>query len=430
LLPACRSLPAAKTPAPRGPTLPGGLEVRGPRFFRDNKPFFISGFNYWSPMTMVARESGEAGWDQFRRDLDGMQAAGMNTLRIMGATEGPDTEPLRIVPTLQPSPGQYDPKQVAALLRVIGELEQRKLYAIVILNNFWHWSGGMAQYLAWAGGGAIPYPPPAPGGSWDRFQNHNGGFYSNKQATQTFAQLIKFLVPQLKSSPAVIWELANEPRGMNNISAYRQWIDETASLIKTLAPSQLVTTGSEGLTANPRQAGMDLVKDHESPNIDFITFHMWAQNWGWVKAPNIAHGFPKAMELARKYITNHATLAGKVDKPLLLEEFGFPRDEGSFDPGAATTLRDKYFEMVYGLVHSSLASTPMAGIMPWAWAGDTRPPRPGEFWKPGDPFVGDPPHEEQGWYSVYTTDSTMKIIKEWSARITSHGTAASPAPAA
>ena len=41
-----------------------------------------------------------------------------------------------------------------------------------------------------------------------------------------------------------------------------------------------------------------------------------------------------------------------------------------------SALRDKYFEMVYGLVHSSLAGTPMAGIMPWAWAGDTRPPRP------------------------------------------------------
>ena len=68
---------------------------------------------------------------------------------------------------------------------------------------------------------------------------------------------------------------------------------------------------------------------------------------------------------------------------------------------------------------------PMAGIMPWAWAGDARPPRPGEFWKPGDPFIGDPPHEEQGWYSVYTPDSTVKLIRDWSAKIrSSSGTVA------
>jgi mannan endo-1,4-beta-mannosidase len=398
------------------PGLPGGLEVKGTRFYRDGKPFFVSGFNYWAPMTL-ARDGNAAGWDQVRRDLDGLQAAGINMLRIMAATEGPDSEPQRIVPSLQPALGQYDPAGVAGLVKLVGELEQRKLLAILTLNNFWQWSGGMAQYLAWAGKGAIPYPPPAPGGSWDRFQHFSGGFYTNDAAKQGYLAFVSFIVPKLKASPVVIWELCNEARGMRNVGAYRKWIDETAGLIHQLAPGQLVTTGSEGQTASPSYAGLDTVKDHQSANIDFITCHMWAQNWGWVKKENVASGFPKAKALAEKYVATHAEMAVKVGKPILLEEFGFPRDGASFDPGSPVAMRDEYFDMVYAQVHGLMEKTPMAGIMPWAWAGDSKPPRPGQFWKPGDPFVGDPPHEEQGWYSVYTGDSTLQLIKKWSAQI-------------
>jgi mannan endo-1,4-beta-mannosidase len=314
--------------------------------------------------------------------------------------------------------GQYDPAGIGGVMRFAEEVQKRGLYTIVMLNNFWQWSGGFAQYLSWAGAGPIPYPPPAPNGNWDRFQHFAGTFYLNAKATAAFEAYIKFLVPKLSGNPVVIWELANEPRGMNNVGAYHKWIDTTARLIKSLAPSQLVTTGSEGLTQWPRSSGLDVVEDHKSAAIDFICFHMWAANWSWVNKNNLAGGYPKALERAKKYVNEHATLAAKVGKPILLEEFGFPRDGGSYDPKAPVTLRDQYFNEVYGLVQSLLPATPMAGIMPWAWAGDSRPPRPGEFWKPGDPFIGDPPHEEQGWYSVFDTDSTLKLITDWSPRIT------------
>jgi mannan endo-1,4-beta-mannosidase len=216
----------------------------------------------------------------------------------------------------------------------------------------------------------------------------------------------------------IIWELANEPRGMKSVGAYHKWIDATARLIKSLAPAQLVTTGSEGQTQSPVYAGLNVVDDHQSAAIDFICFHMWAANWNWIHKENLAGGYPKALERAKKYINEHAVAAAKVGKPILLEEFGFPRDGGSFDPASPVTLRDQYFQETYTLVHSLLPTTPMAGIMPWAWAGDSRPPRPGEFWKPGDPFIGDPPHEVQGWYSVFDKDTTLKLIAGWSPRIT------------
>ncbi len=418
LLEGCHSLPSAATPAAAAHEhLPGALEVRGTRFFKDGKPFFVSGINYWAGTTL-SRAGNTAGLDQVKRDLDGIQAAGLNMIRTMGATEGPDSEPERIVPTIQPAPGQYDPAGVAGVLGFADELQKRGLQGIFMLSNFWQWSGGFAQYLSWAGAGAIPYPPPAPGGSWDRFQKFCGSFYKSEKAKEAYRAYVKFLVPQLKNNPAVIWELANEPRGMTNIPAYRDWIDETARLIKSLAPGQLVTTGCEGLTGTPAYAGVDPVKDNQSPSIDFICFHMWAANWNWVHPENIPGGYPKALDLAKKYLNKHAELAAKVGKPLLLEEFGFPRDGGSYDPASTTSYRDQYFQEVYALVQSLMATTPMAGIMPWAWAGDSRPPRPGEFWKVGDPFTGDPPHEEQGWYSIYDKDTTLKLIAEWSPKIT------------
>ncbi|NDC78164.1 MAG: mannanase, partial [Chitinophagia bacterium] len=46
----------------------------------------------------------------------------------------------------------------------------------------------------------------------------------------------------------------------------------------------------------------------------------------------------------------------------------------------------------------------------WAYGGEGRPRTPGEMWAKGDPFTGDPPHEPQGWYSVYDTDSSTRAV--------------------
>ena len=43
--------------------------------------------------------------------------------------------------------------------------------------------------------------------------------------------------------------------------------------------------------------------------------------------------------------------------------------------------------------------------MPWAWGGEGRPRSPGGYWAAGDDVIGDPPHEPQGWYSVFDADA-------------------------
>ena len=54
--------------------------------------------------------------------------------------------------------------------------------------------------------------------------------------------------------------------------------------------------------------------------------------------------------------------------------------------------------------------------MPWAWGGEGRPRKAGGYWRPGDDMIGDPPHEAQGWYSIFDSDvSTLKLLAELSA---------------
>ena len=67
--------PPATVASPALRPLPDGLEVRGTRFTKNGQPFFISGINYWAGPTL-ARTGAAGGWDQVRRDLDGIQAVG------------------------------------------------------------------------------------------------------------------------------------------------------------------------------------------------------------------------------------------------------------------------------------------------------------------------------------------------------------------
>ncbi|MEJ2617478.1 MAG: hypothetical protein P8Z35_21170 [Ignavibacteriaceae bacterium] len=97
-----------------------------------------------------------------------------------------------------------------------------------------------------------------------------------------------------------------------------------------------------------------------------------------------------------------------------MEEFGLPRDSELYSPGTPTTARDKYFKKILSIVYNSAApGSPMAGTNVWTWGGEGRPQHKDFKWRPGDPFLGDPPQEPQGLNSIYDTDtSTLSIFKE------------------
>jgi mannan endo-1,4-beta-mannosidase len=291
--------------------------------------------------------------------------------------------------------------------------------AVMCMGNFWNWSGGFGQYLAWAGKGSIPYPPPAEGGDWATYQFFASSFYKNKTAVGLYVNTLAKVITRVNTitgkpytqDPTIMsWQLGNEPRGVLNGFAFRKWIRKMTSEIKSLDANHLVTIGSEGRTSSSF-AGNRFTKDHKSDDVDYTTAHLWVQNWGWYDPAKSETSLPDAIVKGQEYIRYHAELAQKINKPLILEEFGISRDLNNHDPMASVQVRDAYYTAIFQEIYDlAKAGTPVSGVNFWAWGGEGRPRVPEGFWKAGDDFLGDPPHESQGWYSVYETDSTTQAI--------------------
>ena len=106
----------------------------------------------------------------------------------------------------------------------------------------------------------------------------------------------------------------------------------------------------------------------------------------------------------------------QIHKPLVVEEFGMPRNNFSFSLQSTVSYRDKYYESVLkDLLKSKRTNSAIAGINFWAFGGFGIPAKnKTPFWKEGDDLLGDPPVEEQGLNSVFASDSTIwDLIKKY-----------------
>jgi mannan endo-1,4-beta-mannosidase len=195
------------------------------------------------------------------------------------------------------------------------------------------------------------------------------------------------------------------------MAAFTGWIGHTASLIKRLDPNHMVCTGNEGLKGCVERADCVLAA-HAPAGVDYLTAHIWPQNWSWVDPTDLEGTFSRAQANTADYITRHIDFARQLGKPLVIEEFGFPRDGAGYEPGSPTRLRDRFYEQILSAVHSSVSSGgPLAGSSFWAWAGEGRAAHPDHQFRPGDAaWLGDPPHEPQGWYSVFDADESTQAL--------------------
>jgi mannan endo-1,4-beta-mannosidase len=405
------------------------VRVEGTQFFLGKDPYYFVGANFWHAMNLASRGKG-GNRAQLLRELDDLAARGIKNLRVIAASEGPDSEPYRVVPALMKSPGVYDQEVLDGLDFLLKAMSDRDMRAVMVLGNMWPWSGGFAQYLVWNKvAKKVPYPPPAPGGDWNVYQDFTAQFYGHKKSVKQYLDHTRFIVSRYNKytrrryadEPAIMaWELANEPRALKNVKPYLAFIEESSRAIKQLDKNHLVTVGSEGDTPWPGYTGTELVASHEFDSIDYATAHVWIQNWGWFDPEKPERTYPTAVKNAKDYVKSQVSKAELLGKPLVIEEFGIARDENSYDPSATVWWRDYYFKEINRLMLGfAESSSPLAGFNFWAWAGESSPVQPfGSVWRPGDPMLGDPPHEYQGWYSVYTADtSTLAIFQKYAQRM-------------
>lgn len=388
------------------------------QFIRDGKPYYYVGTNFW--YGAILGSEGEGGnRDRLHKELDFLKSIGINNLRVLVGADGENGVKTRVEPALQTAPGVYNDTILSGLDYFMNELRKRDMTAVLYLNNSWEWSGGYSVYLQWSGHGNAVVPAVD---GWPAYMEYVKQFQQSDSAKALFANHVKNIVTrtnrynQIKyvDDPTIMsWQVGNEPRAFSdeNKEPFARWMADVAAQIKSLDANHMVSSGSEGSWGCENDIAL-YEKIHADPNIDYLNIHIWPYNWGWVKADSLTELLPRAKANTKQYIDDHMVIARKYRKPVVLEEFGFPRDGLQFSKEAPTTARDEYYRYVFDLIRQDRESGGLfAGCNFWAWGGFAEQAPGHVFWQKGDDYTGDPAQEEQGLNSVFATDTTIEIIK-------------------
>lgn len=400
------------------------VTVRGNQLIVDGKPYYFVGTNYWYGSLISLEKDKKRGIERLRKELDFLKANGVTNLRLMAGAEGSGllNGVQRVGPPLQPEQEKFDESALNGLDILLDEMSKRNMRAVIFFSNNWEWSGGFQQYLIWNKVISDEWLTKKP--EWEELRDLVAKFYSCEPCKRDYEKQVEFVLGRTNKltgkkytdDPTVMaWQIANEPRPMRSAAndAYKKWIADTAAFIKSKAPKQLVSIGHEGWIGTEDIKLFEEV--HNDRNIDYVTIHIWPKNWAWFESGKMAEQFQIAIDKTMAYIDANGVVAIKLGKPMVIEEFGMPRDKQSFAISATTEFRDRYFEKVLGQVRTK---PHIAGANFWAFGGTARPIRNQLFWKSGDEYMGDPPMEEQGLYSVFDRDrSTWKVVRTESRRV-------------
>ena len=378
------------------------------QFFLNGKSYSYIGTNLWYGAILGSKGQGGSR-ERLIAELDTLAALEVTNLRILVGSDGERGVLTKVEPTLQIAPGVYNDTILDGLDFLLAEMGKRDMKAVLYLNNSWEWSGGYGFYLEHAGYGKAPRPEEA---GYTAFMNHVAQFADSPEAQNLFLDYVRFIVSRTNrythtaytDDPAIMaWQIGNEPRAFGEAQkeGFARWLASTSALIRSIDPNHLISIGSEGIWG----CEMDSALYHRisaDPNIDYITVHIWPYNWGWTKEE-----MSNVKCQTSNYLKPHLSISRTLRKPIVIEEFGFPRDDMSTTPGSPTTARDNYYHYIFSLVHTQRE---IAGCNFWAWGGFAQPVH--DQWQVGDDYTGDPAQEPQGLNSVFISDkSTLKIIQ-------------------
>ncbi len=401
---------------------PSFVKVEDGVFVCEDYPSHFIGTNFWYG-AILGSEGVGGDRERLEAELDTLKALGMVNLRVLVGGDGPDGVPTRVSPTLQKEPGVYNDTIFRGLDYLLAELAERDMKAVLYINNSWEWSGGYGMYLEWAGAGKALIPAEV---GYKAYCDYVSQFVTDEKAKEFFYNHVKHVVSRTntvtgkpyKDDPAIFsWQIGNEPRCFRTDSlgqaAFVDFLWTTAALIKSIDPNHMVSSGSEGKWGCEGDIAL-FEKVHSCPDIDYMNIHIWPYNWSWVRENTLKTNLPQAIANTDEYIDEHLEVAARYGKPVVLEEFGFPRDDFQFAQGTPTTSRDEYYRHISGrIVESAKEGGLFAGLNFWGWGGLAGQSETNLYWQPGDDYCGDPAQEQQGLNSVYACDeSTVAIIRE------------------
>lgn len=399
------------------------VQVVNGHFERAGKPYYYVGTNFW--YGAILGSEGQGG-DRKRlcKELDYMKSIGIDNLRILVGADGERGVKTKVEPTLQIAPGIYNDTILAGLDYLLKEMGKRKMVAVLYLNNSWEWSGGYGFYLEHVGLGKSPRPNED---GYPAFMNFVAQYAENEQAHQLFYDYVKYIVSRTNrytgkkyvDDPAIMsWQIGNEPRAFKKdaLPSFERWLCETSALIRSIDKKHLISVGSEGKWGceGDLRCYERVCADR---NIDYCNVHLWPYNWNWARKDHLLEDLDVSCKNTQEYIDEHLTICARLNKPLVMEEFGYPRDGFVFDLNTPTQGRDGYYKYVFSLVADNAETGGyFAGCNFWGWGGFAQPKH--VQWQVGDDYTGDPAQEQQGLNSVFANDkSTLDIVKEQAYRM-------------
>lgn len=404
------------------------ITVKDGHFYKGDEPYYFVGANYWYGPLIAAKNIGDR--ERLIKELDLMASQGIDNLRILAGAEG-GGEDFQVKPALQYEQGKYNEDLLDGLDFLLAEMKKRDMYAVLYLNNNWIWSGGMSTYLKWNGYGDVPNPFLEKY-TWPQYFEYTQQFHTCIPCREAFKNHLRFMIGRTNSytgekyvddNTIMSWQVANEPRIFTeeDREPFKIWLAEVVDVLEELDPNTLISTGAEGKASYLQDIdAFEML--HANPNIDYLTMHMWPKNWQWYDVNNETETLQSSIVKAGEYVQEHINVAEKLNKPIVISEFGFPRAKESLSLDATTTNRDIFYHSLFEKLEASQeANGVLAGVNFWGFAGYAKTNGTTGKWEKGDDFSADPPQEPQGLNSVFASDSTtLALIKKYNEALKPH----------
>lgn len=296
------------------------VRTRDSQFVIAGKPFRFVGANVSvmyrdedrARMAETLRRASETGIRVVRVWASG--EGGPNDVRPVGADskDWPRTHPLRW------APGQWNEESLVHLDNVVAEAGRNQLLVQLCLVNWWRDTGGVTQYLRWAGINDAADEKFPFGINPERAMQ----FYTNETTRRLYREHLEKLATRrntvtgllYRDDPSIFgWELMNEAQSVTSRwDERRAWIAEMSAYLKSLDPNHVITPGDWGYrTAAERR---EWLRDHQLPTIDYCDVHHYP-----VPDADVSVDSPTAL---REFIENRAAAAFQLKKPLVFGEFG------------------------------------------------------------------------------------------------------------
>ena len=295
------------------------VRTRGSRFVIDGRPFRFVGAN----VSVMYRDEDRARMPETLRQAS---QAGIRVVRVWASGEGgpgdvgpvsdladwPRTHPLRW------APGKWNEEAFVHLDKVIAEAARNKLLVQLCLANWWRDTGGVTQYLRWAG---------IKDAADDKFRfgiNPQRAmlFYTNNEARRLYREQLEKLATRRNTVTGILyrddpnifgWELMNEAQAVTSRWAERRaWIAEMSAYLKSLDPNHVIAPGDWGYRTVAERR--EWLRDHQLPNIDYCDVHIYPRD--------DTDSFVDSPTALREFIDNRAAAAFSLKKPLVFGEFG------------------------------------------------------------------------------------------------------------